>query len=59
MRRHEACLVGWGMPLADLVDLEALAEIVEKNKGWSFFLTICPLNWPGGVTTVFNTIAVF
>jgi len=38
----------WG----ELLDLEAVAEIAEKNKRWSFFLTVRPLNVEGGVATL-------
>ena len=43
----------------ELSDLEALVEIAEKNKRWSFFLTVCPLNVEVGVATLANTLAVF
>ena len=59
MRLHEACLPGWGMPIGELFDLEALAEAAERHKRWSFFLTVCPLNVEGGAATLANTLAVF
>ena len=58
MRLREACLPGWGMPIGELLDLEALAGIAEKNKRWGFFLKVCPLNVEGGVATLANTLAV-
>lgn len=59
MRLHESCLPGWGMPIGELLDLEALALLAEKNKRWTFFLTICPLNVLGGAATIANSIAVY
>ncbi|KAI9743675.1 MAG: hypothetical protein M1818_002991 [Claussenomyces sp. TS43310] len=54
-----SCLPGWGMPIGELLDLEALAKVAEANNRWSFFLTVCPLNVVGGVATISNTLAVF
>ncbi|GAB7356248.1 hypothetical protein MBLNU459_g7062t1 [Dothideomycetes sp. NU459] len=59
MRLHTACLPGWGMPIGELLDLEALAKVAEKLGRWSFFLTVCPLNIRGGASTLANTLAVF
>jgi hypothetical protein len=47
------------MPLGELFDLESLARIAEKNRRWSFFLTVSPLNIQGGANTLSNTIAIF
>ncbi|KAE8331426.1 hypothetical protein BDV39DRAFT_189829 [Aspergillus sergii] len=58
-RLHKTCLSGWGMPIGELFDLEALARIAEKNQRWSFFLTVSPLNIQGGANTLSNTVAVF
>jgi hypothetical protein len=59
MRLHGACIPGWGMSIGELLDLESLAEVAEKNKRWSFFLTVCPLNVENGAATISNTLAVF
>ncbi|OCK78504.1 hypothetical protein K432DRAFT_301852 [Lepidopterella palustris CBS 459.81] len=59
MKLHEACLPGWGMPIGELLDLEALSELAVKNKRWSFFVTVCPLNVEGGVASLANTLAIF
>jgi hypothetical protein len=59
MRLHEACLAGFGMPLGELFDLEAIAAVSEKIKRWTFYLTVCPLNIKGGIATVANTMAIF
>lgn len=46
---HEVLLAGWGMPIGELFDLEALAEKCKQEKRWSFFVTSEPCNVPGGV----------
>jgi hypothetical protein len=58
-RLHRMCILGWGMPLGELFDLGGLARIAEKNKRWSFFLTVSPLNLQGGANTLSNTVAIF
>ncbi|KAF2494391.1 hypothetical protein BU16DRAFT_487492 [Lophium mytilinum] len=58
MRLHQAALAGWGMPIGELFDLEKLAEVCEREKRWSFFVTVCPLNVTGGVATMCNTLAI-
>jgi hypothetical protein len=47
------------MPIGELWDLEALAEMCEKEKRWAFFLASAPLNVPGGIATPPNALAVF
>lgn len=39
---HEVLLAGWGMPIGELFDLEALAEQCEKLGRWSFFVVSKP-----------------
>lgn len=56
---HGAAIAGWGMPIGELLDLEALAKVAEKNQRWSFLLTVCPLNVKGGAATIANTMAIF
>ncbi|EFQ29806.1 uncharacterized protein GLRG_04950 [Colletotrichum graminicola M1.001] len=46
---HEVLLAGWGMPIGELFDLEALAERCREEKRWSFFVASEPCNVPGGV----------
>lgn len=46
---HEVLLAGWGMPIGELFDLEALAEHCAEVKRWSFFLTSEVCNVPGAV----------
>jgi hypothetical protein len=47
------------MPIGELWDLEALAEMCEKEKRWNFFLASAPLNVPGGIASPPNALAVF
>ncbi|OLN82140.1 hypothetical protein CCHL11_07662 [Colletotrichum chlorophyti] len=46
---HEALLSGWGMPIGELFDLEALADKCRRENRWSFFFVSEPCNVPGGV----------
>lgn len=41
---HEWLLAGWGMPIGEMFDLEALSEECRKRQRWSFFFSSMPLN---------------
>ncbi|KAE8154255.1 hypothetical protein BDV25DRAFT_148167 [Aspergillus avenaceus] len=56
---HEYVLAGWGMPIGELFDLEALARICRDLQRWSFFVSSVPLNMPGGVSSPPNVMAIF
>jgi kynurenine formamidase len=56
---HEYLLAGWGMPIGEMFDLEALAEICKEEKRWTFFVTSTPFNMPGGVSSPPNCMALF
>ena len=56
---HEVMLGGWGMPIGELFDFEALAAHCEKVGRWSFFLSSEPCNVPGGVASPPNALAIF
>jgi hypothetical protein len=56
---HDYCIAGWGMPIGEMWDLEALAEECKKQNRWSFFLTSAPLNLKGGAASPPNALAVF
>ncbi|CAG2005967.1 unnamed protein product [Fusarium graminearum] len=56
---HEWLLAGWGMPIGELFDLEALSHECEKRKRWSFFFSSMPLKVPGGVASPPNGVAIF
>ncbi|TIC99922.1 hypothetical protein CH35J_006006 [Colletotrichum higginsianum] len=56
---HEVLLAGWGMPIGELFDLEALAERCRREGRWSFFVASKPCNIPGGVASPPNILAIF
>jgi kynurenine formamidase len=56
---HEYLLAGWGMPIGEMFDLEALAEICREEGRWTFFVTSAPFNMPGGVSSPPNCMALF
>ncbi|MCJ1380254.1 hypothetical protein MMC17_003357 [Xylographa soralifera] len=56
---HEILLSGWGCPIGELFDLEALAAHCQATRRWSFFLTSVPLKNPGGAASPPNAIAIF
>ncbi|PKS13170.1 hypothetical protein jhhlp_000514 [Lomentospora prolificans] len=56
---HEWLLAGWGMPIGELFDLEALSAECQKRKKWSFFCSSVPLKVPGGVASPPNGVAIF
>jgi hypothetical protein len=55
---HEVFLAGWGMPIGEMFDLEALAVECRKRDRWTFFLCSEPLNVKGGVASPPNAIAI-
>ncbi|GAT27892.1 similar to An09g04820 [Aspergillus luchuensis] len=56
---HEYVLAGWGMPIGELFDLEALSQVCQDLQRWSFFVASIPLNMPGGVSSPPNIMAIF
>ena len=46
---HEVLLSGWGTPIGELFDLEALAGHCRDVGRYTFFLTSEVCNVPGGV----------
>lgn len=40
---HEWLLAGWGMPIGEIFDLEALAETCRRLGRWEFFFVSVPL----------------
>ena len=55
---HEWLLGGWGLPIGELFNLEALAKECARLKKWSFFFSSVPLNVPGGVASPPNGVAI-
>lgn len=56
---HPILLSGWGTPIGELFDLEALSEVCKRHQRWSFFFTSSPLNYTGAVATPPNAMAIF
>lgn len=56
---HQWLLAGWGMPIGELWDLEALSELCARLKRWRFFLASSPMNVEGGVASPPNALAFF
>lgn len=56
---HEVLLAGWGCPIGELFDLEALAGRCAAEGRWSFFVASEPCNVPGGVASPPNILAIF
>ncbi|KAI1364050.1 hypothetical protein F5Y08DRAFT_328910 [Xylaria arbuscula] len=56
---HEWLLAGWGMPIGELFHVEKLSELCARLRRYTFFLSICPMNVPGGVASPPNALAFF
>ncbi|KAJ5695945.1 hypothetical protein N7536_006357 [Penicillium majusculum] len=56
---HPILLSGWGTPIGELFELDALAEKCRTLGRWSFFFTSSPLNYTGAVATPPNAMAIF
>lgn len=56
---HQFLLGGWGVPIGEMFDLEALSEKCKALGRWTFFLSSVPLKVPGGVASPPNAIAIF
>lgn len=56
---HSVGIPYLGLPLIDNAELDALAEMCEKQKRWEFFITIAPWNLKGGTSSPINPLAIF
>ncbi|KAI1393115.1 uncharacterized protein F4822DRAFT_423579 [Hypoxylon trugodes] len=56
---HEWLLAGWGMPIGELFDLEALSKMCSSLGRYTFFLSSSPMNAPGAVASPPNALAFF
>lgn len=56
---HEYFLGMFGLNIGELWDLEKLSETCARKQKYSFLLTSCPLNVPGGVGSPPNALAIF
>ena len=56
---HQLAIVALGLPLVDVMDLEAAAETAARLKRWEFLLTASAVPVPGGTGFPLNPIATF
>ena len=57
---HQLAIVAMGLPLIDVMDLEAVAKECAKRKRWDFLVTLsAPPPMPGGTGFPINPIATF
>jgi kynurenine formamidase len=56
---HQLAIVAMGLPLIDVMDLEAVAETAARLKRWEFLLTAAPVPVLGGTGFPLNPIATF
>ncbi|OJD31478.1 cyclase protein [Diplodia corticola] len=55
---HEYLLALWGMPIAEMLDLEKLAQKCREHNKWFFFFSSAPANCRGGVSSHVNGQAI-
>ena len=56
---HQVAIVALGLPLVDVMDLEAAAETAARLKRWEFLVTGAAVPVPGGTGFPLNPIATF
>ena len=56
---HELLIAGQGMPILDNLDLEAVAELADRDKRSTFLFVASPLRVPGGTGSPLNPLAIF
>ncbi|OAA55295.1 hypothetical protein SPI_08390 [Niveomyces insectorum RCEF 264] len=56
---HEYLLPLWGVPIGEMMDLEAVSALAQKHKRWTFFFCTAPANCPGGVGSHVNGTVIF
>jgi kynurenine formamidase len=56
---HQLAIVALGLPLIDVMDLEAVAQESAKRHRWEFMVTLAAVPVPGGTGFPVNPIAVF
>jgi len=59
LQLHQWLLAGWGMPVGELWNLEALSELCARLKRWRSFLTSSLMDIEGGVASPPNALAFF
>ena len=56
---HQLAIVALGLPLIDVMDLEAVAEQAARRHRWEFLVTVAAVPVPGGTGFPVNPIATF
>ena len=56
---HQLAIVALGLPLIDVMDLEAAAETAARLKRWEFLVTAAAVAVLGGTGFPLNPIATF
>lgn len=56
---HQVAIVAMGLPLVDVMDLEAVAKEAAARKRWTFLLTAAPVPVIGGTGFPLNPVATF
>lgn len=56
---HQLAIVAMGLPLIDVMDLEAVADECAKRHKWEFLVTLSAVPMPGGTGFPINPIATF
>jgi kynurenine formamidase len=56
---HQVAIVAMGLPLIDVMDLEAVSKEAASRKRWEFLLTAAPVPLLGGTGFPLNPIATF
>jgi len=56
---HQLAIVAMGLPLVDVMDLEAAAETAARLRRWEFLVTGAAVPVPGGTGFPLNPIATF
>lgn len=56
---HQVAIVAMGLPLVDVMDLEAVAKEAARLGRWEFLLTVAPGPVLGGTRFPINPIATF
>jgi len=56
---HQLAIVALGLPLIDVMDLEAVAAECAKRHRWEFLVTLAAVPVPGGTGFPVNPIATF
>lgn len=56
---HQVAIVAMGLPLVDVMDLEAVGKEAARLRRWEFLLTVAPVPVLGGTGFPINPIATF